>query len=74
MNSHVAKLIKQGKKLSYLLRHDKSYTFDEHGWHEVNVLVINNGFTMKELREIVATNNKKRMIFVPTKIIVSKSL
>lgn len=56
-------LIHQGKKLSYLLRHDKSYAFDEHGWREVSDLVANHGFTMEELSEIVATNNKQRYEF-----------
>lgn len=56
-------LIHQGKKLSYLLRHDKSYAFDEHGWREVSDLVANHGFTLEELREIVATNNKQRYEF-----------
>lgn len=27
-------LIQRGKKLSYHLRHDKFYAFDEHGWRE----------------------------------------
>lgn len=47
MDTHAAHLIQRGKKLSYLLRHDKSYTFDEHGWREVSDLVANHGFTMK---------------------------
>ena len=51
------------RKLSYLLRHDKSYAFDEHGWREVSDLVTNHGFTMDELREIVATSNKQRFEF-----------
>ena len=59
-SSHFTKL---GKKLSYLLRHDKSYAFDEHGWREVGDLLDNHGFTMEELREIVATNNKQRYEF-----------
>ena len=63
MDTHTSHLIKRGKKLSYLLRHDKSYTFDEHGWREVSDLVVNHGFTMEELREIVATNNKQRYEF-----------
>ena len=63
MDTHTSHLIKRGKKLSYLLRHDKSYTFDEHGWREVSDLVANHGFTMEELREIVATNNKQRYEF-----------
>ena len=60
MDNHTPHLIKQGKKLSYLFRHDQSYAFDEHGWREVSDLVANHGFTMEELREIVATNNKQR--------------
>ena len=63
MNLHAAHLIKQGKKLSYLLRHDKSFPLDEHGWREVSDLVANHGFTLEELREIVATNNKQRYEF-----------
>lgn len=63
MVKHANQLIRRGKKLSYLLRHDKSYTFDEHGWREVSDLVANHGFTMEELREIVATNNKQRYEF-----------
>lgn len=63
MNAHATQLIKQGKKLSYLLRHDKLYAFDEHGWRKVSDLVVNYGFTLEELREIVATNNKQRYEF-----------
>ena len=63
MDNHAAQLIKQGKKLSYLLRHDKLYAFDEHGWRKVSDLVVNHGFTLEELREIVATNNKQRYVF-----------
>lgn len=59
----ITDLIKRGKKLSYLLRHDKTYAFDEHGWREVIDLVANHDFTMEELREIVATNNKQRYEF-----------
>lgn len=63
MDTHAAHLIQRGKKLSYLLRHDKNYAFDEHGWREVSDLVANHGFTMEELREIVDTNNKQRYEF-----------
>ena len=63
MKTPSAYLIKRGKKLSYLLRHDQSYAFDEHGWREVSDLVANHGFTMEELREIVVTNNKQRYEF-----------
>lgn len=59
----ITDLIKRGKKLSYLLRHDKTYAFDEHGWREVSDLVANHGFTIEELHEIVAANNKQRYEF-----------
>ena len=54
------RLIRRGKKLSFLLRHDNSYPFDAHGWREVSDLVKNHGYTMEELTEIVVTNNKQR--------------
>ena len=57
------KLIQRGKHLAYLLRHDKHYRFDEHGWREVSDLMENHGYTMDELEEIVATNNKQRYEF-----------
>lgn len=63
MENKSSNLINRGKKLSYLLRHDTSYAFDEHGWREVSDLVVNHGFTLEELREIVATNNKQRYEF-----------
>ena len=49
--------------MSFLLRHDKAYRFDEHGWREVSDLITNHGYTMDELKEIVATNNKQRYEF-----------
>ncbi len=55
--------IHKEKRLAFLLRHDKNYAFDVHGWREVNDLVVNHGYTMEELREIVATNNKQRYEF-----------
>ncbi len=63
MKNRATYLIQRGKKLSYLLRHDKTYAFDEHGWREVSDLVANHGFTLEELREIVVTNNKQRYEF-----------
>ena len=62
MNKEKA-LVQKGKRLSYLLRHDQSYTFDAHGYREVSDLIQNHGYTMEELLEIVATNNKKRYEF-----------
>ena len=57
------RLIRRGKKLSFLLRHDNSYPFDAHGWREVSELMTNHGYTMEELTEIVVTNNKQRYEF-----------
>ena len=34
-------LIQRGKRLAFLLRHDKSYPFDAHGWREVSDLITN---------------------------------
>ena len=56
-------LVRKGKHLAFLLRHDTEYQFDEHGWREVSDLIKNQGYTMKELEEIVETNNKKRYEF-----------
>ena len=54
---------KKSIKLAYLLRHDKDYAFDEHGWREVEDLILNHGFTMPLLENIVATNDKQRYEF-----------
>lgn len=56
-------LNKKSKRLAYLLRHDREYSFDSHGWREVNDLIANHGFTVEGLCEIVDTNNKKRFEF-----------
>lgn len=57
------KFIKRGKRLAFLLRHDWDYSFDEHGWRELSDLIDNHGYTMDELKEIVASNNKQRFEF-----------
>ena len=56
-------LISRGKRLAFLLRHDKNYQFDEHGWREISNLITSHGYTMDELKEIVETNNKQRYEF-----------
>ena len=66
-NNH--KLIQRGKRLSFLLRHDREYAFDEHGWREVNDLTENHGYTMEELEEVVATNNKQRYEFSEDRVV-----
>lgn len=52
-----------GVKLAYLLRHDKDYQFDEHGYRDINDLINNHGYTFEEIQFIVNTNNKKRFEF-----------
>lgn len=58
------KLVKYGKRLSYLLRHDKDgYArglIDGNGWRRVEELVRDHGFTEMLIEEIVGTNDKKR--------------
>ena len=64
MNSDMdSNLVSRSKHLSFLLRHDKHYEFDEHGWREISDLTVNHGYTMDELKEIVARNNKQRFEF-----------
>ena len=60
-------LVRKGKHLSFLLRHDTEYKFDEHGYREVSDLIKNHGFTKNELIEIVETNDKQRYEFDNTK-------
>ena len=55
--------IHKEKRLAYLLRHDKDYAFDMHGWREVSDLVEHHGFTRDELTTIVANSNKQRFEF-----------
>lgn len=50
-------------ELAYLLRHDKEYGFDKHGWREVDDLIKNHGYTKEMLEDIVETNSKKRYEF-----------
>lgn len=56
-------LVKKGKHLSFLLRHDTEYQFDKHGYREVKDLTKNHGYTKAELIEIVETNDKQRYEF-----------
>lgn len=56
-------LINKGKKLSFLLRHDKDYKFDEHGYRDVNDIIDNHDLSFDEINEIVETNDKKRYEF-----------
>lgn len=56
-------IISKGKRLAFLLRHDKDYAFDEHGWRTVSDLIAHHGYSLDELKEIVATNDKQRFEF-----------
>ena len=56
-------LIHKEKLLAFLLRHDKLYDFDEHGWRKVCDLVEHHGFSHDELVYIVANSNKQRFEF-----------
>ena len=52
-------LIQRGTQLAFLLRHDRDYQFDEHGWRCVEDLITNHGYTMEEFCEIVETNKQR---------------
>lgn len=56
-------IVSKGKRLAFLLRHDKDYAFDEHGWRTVSDLIAHHGYSLDDLKEIVATNNKQRFEF-----------
>ena len=60
-------LITKGKKLAFLLRHDKEAfdngLIDQNGWRNVSELVSDKGYSTDLIEEIVATNNKKRYEF-----------
>lgn len=63
-------IINKSRKLAFLLRHDRNYAFDEHGWREVSDLLEYHGFTIDELHEIVKTNNKQRFEFSDNKKLI----
>ena len=49
--------------LSYLLRHDMTYTFETGGWRSVENLVCEQGFTFEQLCDLVANDSKGRFEF-----------
>lgn len=63
MTQEQKNLTRKGKQLSFLLRHDTEYRFDEHGYREVQDLIQNYGFTKDEIVELVETNDKQRYEF-----------
>ncbi len=53
----------RSRTLAFLLRHDKTYAFLEHGYRDVHDLAANHGFTREELQEIVDKDCKGRYEF-----------
>ncbi len=60
-------IIKKGKHLAFLLRHDKEGfekgLIDKNGWRNVNELIKSHQYTKELLKEIVETNDKRRYEF-----------
>lgn len=56
-------IIRHSRKLAYLLRHDKDFRFDEHGYREVDNLIAEHGFTLPLLEAVVEQNDKQRFEF-----------
>lgn len=58
------KLVKMGKQLAFLLRHDQDAfdhgLIDGNGWRDIDELCDKQGYTRELLDEIVETNEKKR--------------
>ena len=54
---------KNSHDLSYLLRHDRTYTFETGGWRSVENLVREHGFTFEQLCDVVANDAKGRFEF-----------
>ena len=65
-NYSKADLVKKGRKLAFLLRHDveafEKGKIDENGWRRVGE-ILELGFTCPLIEVIVETNNKKRYEF-----------
>ena len=54
---------KDSRDLSYLLRHDRTYTFETGGWRPVENIVREQGFTFEQLCDLVANDSKGRFEF-----------
>lgn len=61
-------LTRRSKTLSWLLRHDATYTFKENGLRSIEDLITAHGFTMQELEEIVSGDKKVRFAFSEDKL------
>ena len=56
-------IITRGKELAFLLRHDKEYKFDKHGWREVSDLIKNHHYTMDAV-SYTHLDVYKRQVFI----------
>lgn len=74
MSYNKEELIRKGKLLAYLLRHDKvafdNGLIDKNGWRRVDELIEKYGYTYQMLEAITATNNKKRYAFSLDKLLI----
>lgn len=66
----MSKLTEKGKELAFLLRHDKEYNFDQHGWRTIEDLIVNHEFTNELIEKIVETNDKKRFEYNEDKTMI----
>lgn len=64
------KLISKGRKLAFLLRHDREYVYGVNGWRKVSDLIENHNYTLDELCAIVDENNKQRYEFSDDKLLI----
>lgn len=60
----------EGKRLSFLLRHDKDYAFIGKGYRSVDELITKQGFSFELLNTIVETNDKQRYEFNDDKTLI----
>lgn len=71
---HNKNVIKMGKRLAWLLRHDKQALqdgiIDKNGWRLVSDLIKEHGFSYELLDEIVETNDKKRYEYNDNKVCI----
>lgn len=67
-------VVEKGKKLAWLLRHDKESfdkgLIDKHGWRKVDEIIKNYHYTADLLQEIVDTNNKQRYEYNDDKTLI----
>ena len=67
-------LIQIGKKISYLLRHNREdLVMDKHGYVNVPALLNKVNITQEELNYIVDTNDKKRFAYNENKTLIRAS-